>query len=131
MHKYGGDFLGILQGVTLNRILSLIPKKENGEYLHGAKKAFAESIGYKGGEIITMWENGDSKSYMGKLYEISSVHNVSIEWLRGETDDPTPARQKESSPQIGELTEDELRLVMAYRAASEKKRANLLGLLEN
>lgn len=131
MHKYGGDFLGVLQDVTLNRILSLIPKKENGEYLHGAKKAFAESIGYKGGEIITMWENGDSRSYMGKLYEISSVHNVSIEWLRGETDSPTPARQKESSPQIGELTEDELRLVMAYRAASEKKRANLLGLLEN
>lgn len=89
--------------ITLERILSLIPRKQNGRYLHGAKKSFAESIGYVGGEIVTMWENGSSKSYMGKLYEISSVHNVSVEWLRGETDDPTPVAQKEKPPGEGEL----------------------------
>lgn len=65
------------------------------------------------------------------MYQISALHNVSVEWLRGETDDPAPKEQKISSPQIGELTEDELKLLMAYRAASEKKRASLLGLLED
>ena len=87
--------------ITLERILSLIPKKQNGKYLHGAKKAFGESIGYVGGEIVTMWEKGSSKSYMGKIYEISSIYNVSVEWLRGETDDPSPTRKKEKPPAQG------------------------------
>ena len=76
--------------ITLSRILSLIPKRPDGRYLHGAKKEFATSIGYTDGQIISMWENGTSSSYMGKLHEIAMKYNVSVEWLRGETDDPTP-----------------------------------------
>lgn len=91
--------------ITLERILSLIPKKENGDFKHGAKKEFAIGIGFKSGEIVSDWIAGRSKSYDGYLYQIAALHNVSVEWLRGETDDPTPAGQKEKPPtQGGELT---------------------------
>ncbi len=72
--------------IVLERILSLIPKKENGKYVHGAKKDFATSIGYDSGDIVSMWIKGTSNSYMGKLHEISNKYNVSVEWLTGKTD---------------------------------------------
>ncbi len=116
--------------ITLDRMLSFIPKKPDGKYVHGEKKKFCEKIGAPV-NIISEWEAGKTKSYRNYVYETAACYNVSVEWLRGETDDPTPKEQKISSPQIGELTEDELRLLIAYRAASEKKRASLLGLLED
>lgn len=72
---------------TLERILSLLPRKADGSVKHGAKAAFARSIGYDGGEIVTMWEKGSSTSYRNKLHEIAAKYGVSVEWLRGETDD--------------------------------------------
>lgn len=82
--------------ITLERILSLIPKKEDGSYRHRAKSEFARSIGYKDGHIVSMWEGtaDDEKpvtSYKDKLFEIAAKYHVSVEWLEGKTDDPTPA----------------------------------------
>lgn len=85
--------------ITLDRILSLIPRKENGDYVHGAKKKFALSIGYDDGQIISMWENGASKSYMKKIHEIAAVYNVDPDWLLGKTD-------KKEKPTI--VSDDEL-----------------------
>lgn len=106
--------------ITVQRILSLIPKKEDGKYVYGAKKKFAESIGYVGGEIVTMWESGSSKSYMGKLYEISAVYNVSVEWLRGETDDPAPAGQKEKPTPVSEDGLDAELVALIKRIPSDR-----------
>lgn len=72
--------------ITLERILSLIPRKDDGKFVHGALKQFAQSIGYDGGEIVTMWINGSSESYKKKLHEISDKYNVSVEWLKGNSD---------------------------------------------
>lgn len=72
--------------IVLQRVLSLIPKREDGKYEHGAKKQFAEKIGYTGGEIVSMWESGSSNSYLKKLHEISAVYGVSVEWLKGESE---------------------------------------------
>lgn len=72
--------------ITLERILSLIPRKDDGKFVHGALKKFAQSLGYDGGEIVTMWINGSSESYKRKLHEISDKYNVSVEWLKGNTD---------------------------------------------
>ena len=72
---------------TLERILSLLPRKADGKIKHGAKAEFARSIGYDSGDIVSMWENGSSASYRGKLHEIAAKYGVSVEWLRGETDD--------------------------------------------
>lgn len=73
--------------ITLTRILSLLPKKDDGAFVRGAKKDFAVSIGYDSGDIVSMWIKGTSQSYLGKLHEIASKYNVSVEWLKGETDE--------------------------------------------
>lgn len=86
--------------IVLKRILSLIPQKDGGGFVHGAKKTFAQSIGYKGGEIISDWIAGRSDTYKNKVYEISEKYNVSVEWLLGNTDDPG---QKEKPAETGEL----------------------------
>ena len=78
--------------IVLERILSLLPKKPDGNFVRGSKKDFATSIGYDSGDIVSMWINGSSTSYHGKLHEIAAKYNVSVEWLKGETD------QKEKSP---------------------------------
>ena len=81
--------------ITLQRILSLIPHKPDGSFIHGGKAAFGRSIGYDSGDIVTMWigsaeSEKPNRSYLGKLADIALVYGVSVEWLRGETDDPTP-----------------------------------------
>lgn len=74
--------------IMLERILSLIPKDDDGKYVHGAKTEFAKSIGYNDGAIVSMWIKGTSTSYKNKLHEISEKYGVSVNWLRGKTDDP-------------------------------------------
>ena len=79
--------------IMLNRILSLLETDETGKPKHGAKAKFARSIGYDSGDIVSMWEKGSSNSYIKKLHEISTKYNVSLEWLRGETDDPAQKKR--------------------------------------
>ena len=71
---------------TLDRILSLIPKKENGDFKHGELARFARSIGFKDGHIISDWIAGNSESYKNYIYQIADKYNVSVEWLKGETE---------------------------------------------
>jgi hypothetical protein len=93
--------------VTVERILSLLPKNEDGKYTHGAKTDFARSIGYKDGHVFPAWINGTSDSYKGKLAEISLKYGVSVEWLKGETDDPTPRESDEAAArQLDRLIEN-------------------------
>ena len=76
--------------ITLEHILSLIPKKPNGDFVHGAKKEFCEKIGAPT-NIVNEWVRGVSKSYRNYLYQIAAVYHVSVEWLKGETDEKNPA----------------------------------------
>ena len=69
------------------RVFSLIPKKPDGKYKHGAKADFARSLGFKSGAIVSDWESGKSDSYKNYLYQISALYNVSVEWLQGKTED--------------------------------------------
>lgn len=84
--------------ITLQRILSLIPQNEDGSFKHGALKSFAQSIGLQSGNLISDWKKGRSKSYQGYIYEISAKYDVSIEWLRGETDEKAPAPSARDQP---------------------------------
>ena len=74
--------------IMQERVLSLIPRKPDGKYVHGAKADFARELGFKSGAIVSDWESGKSDSYKNYLYQISALHGVSVEYLRGETDDP-------------------------------------------
>ena len=109
--------------ITLERILSLIPKKPDGKYVHGAKAEFARSLGFKGGETISQWESGYSEGYRLYLYEISEKYNVSVEWLKGETD------IKEKPDILGTLTADDIEFAKLYNSAPEWKRKAALALL--
>ena len=77
--------------ITLERILSLLPRNENGKIKRGEQAKFARSIGYDSGDIVSMWKNGSSTSYLTKIHEISAKYNVSVKWLLGETDIKEPA----------------------------------------
>jgi transcriptional regulator with XRE-family HTH domain len=81
--------------ITLERILSLIPRKPDGSFVHGAKAQFADTLGMAR-NLVTMWESGQSQSYRNKLHEIAAKYNVSVEWLKGETDEKTPPADTES-----------------------------------
>ena len=85
--------------ITLERILELIPKKENGDFQHGALKQFALKLGLKSGNLISDWIHGSSRSYENYIYQIASIYGVSVEWLRGETDikEPFTAKNEELS----------------------------------
>lgn len=72
--------------IVLERILSLIPHKENGDFVHGEIKKFANNIGLKSGNLISDWINGRSASYKSYVYEIASKYDVSVEWLLGKSD---------------------------------------------
>lgn len=78
--------------IMLERILSLIPKKENGDFKHGSLAAFARPLGFKDGHIISDWIAGNSTSYSNYLYEISAKYGVSVAWLKGETDEKKSPR---------------------------------------
>nr|DAI83100.1 MAG TPA: ESX-1 secretion-associated regulator [Caudoviricetes sp.] len=73
--------------ITLERMLTLIPKKENGTFKHGALSQFARSIGFKDGHIVSDWIAGNSESYKNYIYQVSALYNVSVEWLQGKTED--------------------------------------------
>ena len=84
--------------IVLSRILSLLPTHSDGRFVRGAKKEFATRIGYDSGDIVSMWIKGTSNSYLGKIHEIANVYNVSVEWLRGETD----KKEKPTEISLGE-----------------------------
>lgn len=111
----------------LERMLSLIPKKENGKYVHGAKKEFCEAIGAPT-NIVSEWEAGKTKSYRNYLYVVSAKYNVSVEWLKGETDEkgikksPIPEDEADNM-----MNPDYLKLNTANRAAIDAAIAAFLA----
>lgn len=107
--------------ITLERILSLIPKNENGKFKHGSKAEFARNIGYDSGDVVSMWQNGSSVSYKKKLHEISLKYGVSVEWLKGETDEKNQPATKGDR-----LNPDYMKLNAANRAAIDAAIAALL-----
>lgn len=114
--------------ITLERILSLIPKNENGKFKHGSKAEFARNIGYDSGDVVSMWQNGSSVSYKKKLHEISLKYGVSVEWLKGETGEKNPP-----VPEDERILNEELisRLVSLTPEEMQKVDAFVQGLLAN
>ena len=108
---------------TLERILSLIPKKENGDFKHGALAQFARPLGFKDGHIVSDWIAGNSESYKNYLYQISALHGVSVAWLKGETDDPGI---KKDLTENGEVDKETAELQEIWNSADEDEKRALL-----
>lgn len=119
--------------ITLERVLSLIPKKPDGKYVHGAKKQFADSLGLSH-NLVTMWEKGQSQSYKGYLYEISAKYNVSVEWLKGETDEKSPAPLSvdlgDGEIKTDSKKENEEQLIQLFRLLPDDLKAGILAQIE-
>lgn len=124
--------------ITLERVLSLIPKKPDGKYVHGAKKQFADSLGLSH-NLVTMWEKGQSQSYKGYLYEISAKYNVSVEWLKGETDEKSTSplsvdlgdgESKAETVCEKDLSKGEEELIQLFRLLPDDLKAGILAQIE-
>ena len=122
------NFEVLIMDIMLERILSLIPKKENGDFKHGSLAAFARPLGFKDGHIISDWIAGNSTSYSDYLYEISAKYGVSVAWLKGETDEKNPP-----VPEDERILNEELisRLVSLTPEEMQKVDAFVQGLLAN
>lgn len=110
--------------ITLERILQLLPHKPDGKPVHGSRGEFARNIGAPS-NIFADWLAGRSTSYTNYLYAIADKYNVSVEWLRGETD------IKEKPAKHGELTDKQLHLLKLFENASPELRAAALAVLES
>lgn len=73
--------------IILERVLSLIPRKEDGKFVFGAQAEFAKKLGFKDGHVISEWIAGKNTSYKNYLYQISDEYGVSVAWLKGESDE--------------------------------------------
>ena len=111
--------------ITLERILSLLGKNQNGEIARGEKSKFASNLGLPH-NVVDEWINGKNKSYRNHLYLISDKYNVSVEWLKGETDikeKPTASAgdiRKQAEEMIARMDQDQLLEFIAK--ATEKLR---------
>lgn len=111
--------------ITLERIRELIPKKPNGEFVHGAIKEFADSLGVSG-NLVTTWLSGRNTSYKKKLYQIASVYGVSVEWLKGETDERKPRALVNDGPELTEYLDElqnrsEMRMLFSVSRGATKE----------
>lgn len=106
--------------IVLERMLSLIPRKEDGRFVHGALKSFANSIGLKSGNLISDWMNGRSNSYQNYVYTVAAVYDVSPEWLLGQSD------KKEKPDLVEEIGPSKAALLEAVADLTDAEQALLL-----
>lgn len=101
--------------VMLERILECIGPK------HGSKKELAEFLDIHP-NVITNWLNGRNKSYRKYLPQISEHYNVSIEYLKGETDQ----KEKPAGESTDGLSDYEVRMLAWFRSLPPEKRKAIL-----
>lgn len=83
---------------------------------------------------VANWRSGDRFPRKGPKEKVLKLFGVTDEDIKGYNFPEiclTGEEQKESPSQGGELSDDEMALLRAYRAAPEKKRASILSLLED
>ena len=85
--------------VVLKKILSLLPRKDSGELIHGAKKEFAERIGVSPG-TVSEWISGKTRSYMDHISTIAAEYDVPLEWLMSSEDDARPEKGRRRGVRI-------------------------------
>ena len=110
--------------IVLERILSLIPRKPDGKFVHGSKKSFADELDLPH-NLIAEWCSGRNKYYYKYLYQISDKYNVSVEWLKGETD-----IKEKPAPKNGDgLYDDERIMLEKFRSMSFDDKKAILRIM--
>ena len=106
--------------IMLERMLSLIPRKPNGKYVHGEKKRFCEVIDAPT-NIASEWEAGKTKSYRNYVYAVAAKYDVSVEWLRGETNDRGGTGKLRAKQKPAPIVEGELEKAGYYELTPENQ----------
>lgn len=101
----------------MNRI-AMLRKKQN-----LSQKELGSIIGVAQ-NTISNWENGNREPDFNTALRIANYFHVSVGYLLGQDEEKPPAESEE-------LSDDELRLLSAYRAASGKRKEAVLDLLED
>jgi hypothetical protein len=112
--------------ITLERILSLLPQGKNGKPVHGSRTSLARDLDLPS-NIFAEWVAGRNKSYNNYLYQIAAKYDVSVEWLKGETDEKRPAQKSESNKEkllaaIDDMDREELLNMLALVAEKLKEK---------
>ncbi|NDO18057.1 helix-turn-helix transcriptional regulator [Lachnospiraceae bacterium MD329] len=92
---------------TLDRILKLIT--DNGL----TQQEFLKSIGLNK-SAISDWKKGLNASYKKHIDKIADYFNVSVDYLLGKTDTPTPEQQDEFSQLLQDCSPDEREQIKKY-----------------
>ena len=101
--------------ITLERIIQELNVKEI------KKTELTEHLGFSSSAIFGHWLSGRNSSYKKYIHAIADYLNVSVEYLKGETD------QKEKPLTIGEeLSEDEKMLLNLFRQIPEERQQAFL-----
>lgn len=111
--------------IMLQRIVSLIPQKPDGNFVHGAKKAFADSLGLPS-NIVAEWIAGRNKSYQRHIHAISNIYGVSVEWLEGKTD----TKEKNVAVSSDGRNDQENKFLKYFRLMSEDEQNFLLAQMQ-
>lgn len=74
---------------------------------------------------ITQWKHGSTPRAQ-LLQKIADYFGVSVSYLIGESDQ----KEKPTTPEGGELSEEDIEIIELLRAASPSKKAALLALLK-
>lgn len=70
---------------------------------------------------INRWEKGESAPSAGKLAELSTVLNVSVDYLLGISDNPIP------NIQLNNMTELEIEVLSAMRRGDDKEAMKIIA----
>lgn len=112
----------VYMDIMKTRILSLIDGS-------GKSDSFLEeAIGLPRG-IIYKWRKNKNKNFKFYAIDIASYFHVSTDYLLGNTDDPSPAGQKEKlSAQSGEQNEKDMRLIQWFHSLPPETQKAILTL---
>ena len=80
---------------------------------------------------MTDLKNGKTTLSSDQLKTIAELLSTSTDYLLGNTDDPTPAGQKEKPPaQGGELSDDESKLILLFRQVPAEQQSAMIQAIE-
>lgn len=95
----------------------------------GVSQTFiCDSLGKKRNYLFNLKRTNKEPSD-SQMAVIANVLNTSVAYLKGETDDPSP--QKEKSPSNDGLSENERVMLQLFRTVPEDRQTELLSLIES
>lgn len=99
--------------------------------LRGMTKAELSRITGISKSSLTHYEKGDWEGKQDAVWKIAHAMDVPEAWLMGfgSTIEEFQSEEQKQPPAAGELSEDEVILLQAYRALPEHEKQNVLSLL--